>query len=104
MPNLTIELTDQEQARLKALAEARGVDLPECARALLVGLLSDSDLPPAQEAVEPLETPSAAPDRKPLWKRAVEAGMAIPVEEAARLPRDGSLNVDHYVYELPKER
>jgi hypothetical protein len=103
MPALIIELTDEQEARLREIAEARGIDAPECARALLGQLLGDPDIRSREDGAEPrARQPSNLPGGKPLWMRVVEAGMALPVEERARIPRDGSLNVDHYVYGLPK--
>src|SRR5690348_1552316 len=103
MPTLTIELTEGEHARLAELARARGVDAPECARALLKEFLYDTLAELTDGVAEALSNgPTGASSRKPIWMRAVEAGAALPVEERARIPRDGSVNVDHYVYGLPK--
>jgi hypothetical protein len=102
MPALTIELTEQEQARLEQLAAAQGVDVPDCARALLGQRLNSREPLTPVSAAGHLTPPTVAPQRKPIWKRAVEAGMALPAEERARIPRDGSVNLDHYVYGLPK--
>ena len=39
---------------------------------------------------------------QPFWEKVVEMGMRIPDEELARLPTDGSINLEHYLYGAPK--
>lgn len=103
MPAVTIEITDQQEARLRELAEERGLDTPECASLLLGQVLDAPHISPERDGVEPASgAASNGSDRKPVWLRAVEAGESLPAEERARIPRDGSVNVDHYVYGLPK--
>jgi hypothetical protein len=50
-------------------------------------------LDPAQVEGEP---------QKPFWERAREFASSIPVEEQERFPVDGSQQLDHYVYGVPK--
>lgn len=40
--------------------------------------------------------------RKPLWQRIVEIGAAVPREEWAKVPRDFSMQTDHYLYGGPR--
>lgn len=39
---------------------------------------------------------------KPIWEVIRELGETIPEEERARIPVDGSLNIDHYLYGAPR--
>ena len=104
MHALTIQLTDQQDARLREIAEERGLDPPECARALLERMLETPDSrSPAGDGQPAAGQLPSEPERKPIWKRAVEAGLSIPPEERARLPQDGARNVDHYVYGTPRQ-
>ena len=69
--------------------------------------ITDPGLPPGQEAevtvvVEP-EASSIARSELPVWERVVEIGAAVPSEDWARVPRDLSKNLDHYLYGAPKE-
>jgi hypothetical protein len=50
------------------------------------------------------ETETAADEAKPIWKVVEEIRKSIPEEEWKKLPRDGSINLDHYLYGHPKVR
>lgn len=50
---------------------------------------------------EPREFP---PDYKPIWEIADEIYRSLPEEEWAKLPTDGSEQLDHYIYGSPKRR
>ena len=39
---------------------------------------------------------------RPFFEIVVEHGMRIPDEELAKLPSDGSINLEHYLYGAPK--
>jgi hypothetical protein len=41
--------------------------------------------------------------RKRIWERFQEILKDVPEEELRMLPRDGSVNHDHYIYGLPKK-
>lgn len=47
---------------------------------------------------------SAEPPReaKPFWKLARELAASIPDEDLEKMPRDGSMNLDHYLHGAPK--
>jgi len=51
---------------------------------------------------DPPRHPGPESPRKPLWERALELARAIPEEERALFPADGSVELDHYVYGTPK--
>jgi hypothetical protein len=38
------------------------------------------------------------PKRKPIWEIALELANSIPEEDARKMPTDGSINHDHYLY------
>ena len=42
-------------------------------------------------------------DPRPIWEIIAERARSIPAEELDRLPHDMSLQVDHYVYGVPKK-
>ena len=46
---------------------------------------------------------SANRKNKPIWERIIEVSAEIPDEEWAKLPSDGSVNHDHYLYGAPKK-
>ncbi len=103
MSAVTIQLTDKEQARLVEIAAEAGTEATECARALLMQVLGD----PSQTLQEGADASASgvAPipsEPKPLWMRIVELGETLAPEDRARIPRDASVNLDHYLYGLPK--
>lgn len=50
-----------------------------------------------------LETTESLPKRKPIWEIAVDLANSIPEEDVKRMPRDGAINHDHYLYGTPKQ-
>ncbi len=42
-------------------------------------------------------------DSRPIWEVIAEISSEIPDEEWAKLPTDGSVNHDHYLYGAPKK-
>jgi hypothetical protein len=40
---------------------------------------------------------------KPIWKITAELSNSVPAEEWAKVPTDLSINLDHYLYGLPKD-
>lgn len=64
-------------------------------------------LPPEQqngvlEFIEKLGKPSVAPAQS-IWEEIREIVEDVPDEIWEQAPRDGSLNVDHYLYGAPKK-
>ena len=41
-------------------------------------------------------------DRRPIWEVVKEITDSIPEEEWEKLPKDGAMNHDHYLYGTPK--
>ena len=65
-------------------------------------------LPAAQqkevlEIVEKKLSISKNENTRPIWEIAKEIGESIPLEEWEKLPSDGSVNHDHYLYGAPKK-
>ena len=83
-----IELSDEQAAKLRAQAQARG---------LTVGELIDTFMRPNGP-----ELRNQPVDERPIWEILASSLKDIPPEERALLPRDGASQVDHYVYGLPK--
>ncbi len=46
--------------------------------------------------------PVSKGDTRPIWEIAREISESIPLEEWEKLPSDGSVNHDHYLYGAPK--
>lgn len=40
---------------------------------------------------------------RPYWEEVLEIGASVPMEEWEKVPRDLSINLDHYLYGAPKE-
>jgi putative addiction module CopG family antidote len=49
------------------------------------------------------ETASPSEAKAPLWERITAIGRSVPDEDWATVPRDLSLNLDHYLYGAPKK-
>jgi hypothetical protein len=45
-----------------------------------------------------------AESAKPIWEEIPELMQGVPQEEWDRLPRDGAVNLDHYLYGAPKRQ
>jgi hypothetical protein len=43
------------------------------------------------------------PGARPFWEDIIALGASIPREEWEKVPRDLSINLDHYLYGAPKE-
>jgi len=52
--------------------------------------------------LEQPETVAAPPAKRRTSQRIAEIMADVPLEEFAKLPRDGARQVDHYIYGLPK--
>jgi hypothetical protein len=48
--------------------------------------------------IAPKEQPEYNADAKPIWEIAEQIGAAVSDEEWEKVPKDGSINVDHYLY------
>jgi hypothetical protein len=75
----------------------------------LVELLAKKDeeslaarLSAQEQSVERLEQMPEQPE-KTIWEEIREISADVPDEVWERLPRDGAVNVDHYLYGAPKK-
>jgi hypothetical protein len=89
---ITLPLQPQEEARLIAAAQAKGVSTDDLLREALNRILADSPTSP--------ETPKA--EARPIWEVMLDNIEGIPPEEFAKLPKDGASEHDHYLYGHPK--
>ncbi len=55
------------------------------------------------EIIEKKVSASQKKDSRPIWEVITEISNRIPEEEWAKLPSDGSINHDHYLYGAPKK-
>ena len=90
--SITLALQPQEEARLAAAAQARGVSTDEFLREALDKILADSSPLP--------EKPKA--EARPIWEVLLDDIDGISPEEFAKLPKDGASEHDHYLYGHPK--
>jgi hypothetical protein len=90
---ITLPLQPQEEAKLIAVARAKGVSTDALVREALDKILADAP-----------DTRPEAPetDRQPIWEVIVENMKHVPPEDLALLPRDGASQIDHYLYGHPK--
>jgi hypothetical protein len=57
----------------------------------------------AQAEKVPLGEFEPHPESRPFWERIIELGARVPPEEWAKVPKDLSVNLDHYLYGASKE-
>jgi len=88
---ITLPLQPQEEARLIALAQAKGVSTDTLVREALDKILA-----------EPGPPDEAKRESRPIWDVILDNMKDVPPEEFARLPKDGASEHDHYLYGHPK--
>src|SRR5260221_4331811 len=93
---IALPLQPQEEARLLALAKAKGVPPEVIVHEALERVLTEQSGP-----VSP-PTEEQASDPRPIWEILADSMKNVPAEDMALLPRDGASQIDHYVYGLPK--
>ena len=49
------------------------------------------------------ELPQTREKARPIWEIITELSAHVPMEEWEKLPSDGSVNHDHYLYGAPKQ-
>jgi hypothetical protein len=86
---ITVPLHPQEEARLIAAAEARGVSTGALVREALDNILGDAPEPAVRLGGE----------SRPIWDVILDNMMDVPADEFAKLPKDGA---SHYLYSHPK--
>ncbi len=95
---ITLPLHPHEEARLRAMAEARGLPPESLVREALDRVLA-----------EELEIQSALPietevDSRPIWEVIVDNMKDVPHDIMAGMPPDGASQHDHYIYGWPKRK
>ena len=90
--NITLPLQPHEEAKLTALARARGQSPDALVREALDSILA--------AAPDPAEEHN--PELRPIWEVILDNMKDVPPEEFARLPKDGASEHDHYLYGHPK--
>lgn len=58
----------------------------------------------APETAKPDAEAPMPPGYRPIWEVAEEIGRSIPPEEWEKVPKDLSINLDHYLYGAPKRK
>ncbi|MDH3599705.1 MAG: hypothetical protein OEU26_08735 [Candidatus Tectomicrobia bacterium] len=106
MKTTPFDLTPKQKELLKSLSEETGKSIPILLAEALDGLREQ--VPPDQVKDETISSKNGQPGptpekvRKPIWEIADELFGEIPDEELERLPTDGSVQHDHYIYGTPK--
>ena len=95
---LTIELSDNLDAALKAQARAKGISEAGFAREVLEQFLEPALTPaPEGKAISAQSQP-----RRPLSARIREIWADMPDDVRAEYPEGGAYQIDHHLYGLPK--
>lgn len=89
---ITLSLQPQEEAKLAALALAKGVSTETLVREAVDRILSD----------EPGQPHEPKRESRPIWDVILDNMKDVPPAEFARLPKDGASEHDHYLYGHPK--
>jgi hypothetical protein len=85
---ITVPLQPQEEAKLIAMAQAKGVSTNALVREALDQILADAPDPPEEPKLE----------SRPIWEVILDNMKDVPPEEFANLPRDGASEHDQYLY------
>jgi hypothetical protein len=88
---ITLPLQPQEEAKLVALARAKGVSTDTLVRQALDNILADVPAPGSKPA-----------SGTPIWEQIADNMRDALPEEFAKLPNDGASEHDHYLYGHPK--
>ena len=85
---ITLPLQPQEEAKLIAVAQAKGVSTDDLVREALEKIL----------AAEPDQTNEPTLESRPIWEVILDNMKDVPPEEFDKLPKDGASEHDHYLY------
>lgn len=91
---IMLPLQPQEEARLLALAKAKGLSPDVIVREALDRVLA--------EQLEPVAAKEPKRETRPIWEVIAENMKDVPPEDFAALPKDGASEIDHYLYGHPK--
>ena len=93
---ITLPLQPQEEARLLAVGQARGLPPDVIVREALDRVLAE------QCESTPARTEEPKRDLRPIWEVILDNMKDVPPEDLAQLPSDGASEMDHYLYSHPK--
>lgn len=65
--------------------------------------MSDTAIRPEPTASAPEREVAEAAAERPIWEVIAEYVREIPEDELDRIPHDGSVNHDHYLYGAPRK-
>jgi len=68
-----------------------------------VKILSLDEQKKVLKIIEKKVSASQKKNSRPIWEIAEEISKSVPLEEWKKLPSDGSVNHDHYLYGAPKK-
>ncbi len=91
---IVLPLQPQEEARLLAVAKAKGLSPDVIVREALDRVLAEQS--------EPVAAEERKRETRPIWEVIAENMKDVPPEDFAALPKDGLRQIDHYVYGVPK--
>jgi len=89
---ITLPLRPQEEEKLIAMAQAKGVSAEALVREALDRILAEAPEEPQDQNGE----------SRPIWDVIGDSMKGVPPEDLALLPQDGASQIDHYVYGVPK--
>lgn len=89
---ITLPIEPQEEAKLIAIAQAKGLSPDALLRAAVDKILAEAPHQPEQPKLE----------SRPIWELILDNMKDVPAEEFAKLPKDGASEHDHYLYGHPK--
>jgi hypothetical protein len=88
---ITLPLQPQEEAKLIAAAQAKGVSTDVLVRQALDKIIADAP-----------DLPEPRLESRPIWEVIADNMKGVPPEDLALLPKDGASQIDHYLYGHPK--
>ena len=88
---ITLPLQPQEEAKLIAVAQPKGVSTDVLVREALDKILADAP-----------DQPEPKVESRPIWEVIADNMKGVPPEDLALLPKDGASQIDHYLYGHPK--
>jgi hypothetical protein len=89
---IMLPLQPGEEAKLIALAQAKGLSTDALVREAIDKILADAPVRPEKPKLE----------SRPIWEVIADNMKDVPPEDLALLPKDGASQIDHYLYGHPK--
>ena len=96
-----IDIPDDLNRRLEQLAKGTGQDVDALVCEAIEQRLALEEQH-AKRPNRPRGNNRPQETNKPIWEHFEDTSLEIPDEELDRLPTDGSLQHDHYIYGTPK--